>query len=369
MKPLLLLRCLLDPRAVQGLVPADWDLLIRQGRRANLLSRLAHLLRDELSALPEAPRRHLEGTLLVARRQVQTTQWEVACIREALAPLGIEPVLLKGAAYLMAGLSASEGRLFGDVDILVPRARIDAVEQALQANGWVYSDELSAYDQRYYREWMHELPPLGHAQRGTSLDVHHTILPPTARIKVDTAALFRGRVPVDGQPGVQVLSPTHMLLHSAAHLFHEGELDKGLRDLFDLDALLRDFAGRPGFAAALLPDAQALGLTRPLYYALRYCRRWLGTPLPPDLLAAVDKAGAPHRLVLRIMDACYDRALMPMHASCARPGTTLARLALYIRAHWLRMPPRLLIAHLTRKAWMQLRPPPRAAAQQVQPPP
>ncbi|MFN3303611.1 MAG: nucleotidyltransferase family protein [Roseateles sp.] len=357
MRPPLLLQCLLDPGRTEGLSPAAWDLLIRQGRRANLLSRLASLLEPQLQRIPEAPRRHLQGALMVARRQVQTTRWEVHCIQSALAPLGVRPVLLKGAAYLLADMPASQGRLFGDVDILVPKAAIAQVEQALLASGWTFSDELDAYDQRYYRDWMHEIPPLGHAQRGTSLDVHHTILPPTARVKVNTAALFDDLRPLDSQPGVDVLAPTTMLLHSAAHLFHEGELDKGLRDLFDLDALLRDFCGRPGFNEELLPRARTLGLTRPLYYALRYCRRWLGTPVPDDLFAAVERAAAPSGLTLWLMDACYDRALQPMHASCDSRGTGWARMALYVRSHWLRMPVGLLSLHLARKAWRRLLPP------------
>lgn len=361
MKSCLLLRCLLTPAEAHGLTLAQWDLLIRQGRRANLLSRLAFSLEAQLPQLPEAPRRHLEGALMVARRQVQTTRWEVACIRAALEPLGVRPVLLKGAAYLMSDMPASRGRLFGDVDILVPKAVIAQVEQALLANGWTFGDELDAYDQRYYREWMHEIPPLGHAQRGTSLDVHHTILPPTAKVKVNTQALFDDLRPAAHAPGVDVLSPATMLLHSAAHLFHEGELDKGLRDLLDLDALLRDFCSRPGFTAELLLRARTLGLTRPLYYALRYCRRWLQTPVPEDLLCAVERAAAPSRLTRWLMDACYDRALLPMHASCDSRGTGWARLALYVRSHWLRMPASLLLQHLARKAGGRLFPPRPAA--------
>lgn len=350
MKAPLLLRCLLQPGLVHGLNLADWDLLIRQGRRANLLSRLAFVLQDDLDRIPAPPRRHLDGALMVARRQVQTTRWEVMCIQSALAPLGVRPILLKGAAYLLTDLPASHGRLFGDVDLLVPKTMIDAVEQALLAQGWVFSDELDAYDQRYYREWMHEIPPLGHEQRGTSLDVHHSILPPTAKVKVNTGALFEELRDVADHPGVSVLAPTTMFLHSAAHLFHEGELDKGLRDLLDLDALLRDFTRDPEFVAGLLPRARALGLTRPLYYALRYCRRWLATPIPEALMADVEGAAAPSVFTRWLMDACYDRALMPVHASCNQRGTAVARLALYVRSHWLRMPAGLLAAHLARKA-------------------
>ncbi len=354
----LLLHSLLDPASVHRLDLPAWDLLIRQGRRANLLSRLAFVLEADLARIPEAPRHHLNGALMVAQRQIQTTRWEAACIQAALAPLGVLPVMLKGAAYLLAGMPASRGRLFGDVDILVPKARIEAVEAALLAHGWAFSDDLDAYDQRYYRDWMHEIPPLGHAQRGTSLDVHHTILPPTARVKVNTAALFEDLRPVDGCPGIRVLAPTAMFLHSAAHLFHEGELDKGLRDLFDLDALLRDFSNDSRFVAELLPRAQHLGLTRPLYYALRYCQRWLGTPVPDGLMAAVAQVAAPGALTLWLMDACYDRALRPVHPSCNTAGTGLARLALYVRSHWLRMPAGLLVGHLARKAWGRLSPPP-----------
>jgi len=354
MKPPLILQLLLAPERASALRPAEWDLLIRQARRANLIARLATLLEPQLDALPEGPARHLRAALLIARRQRIATRWEAECIREALAPLGVRPILLKGAAYLLADLPAARGRLFGDVDLLVPRAQIEAVEGALIAAGWAFEEELSAYDQRYYRQWMHEIPPLYHQQRDTALDLHHTILPPTARVKVNTAALFEDARELPGLPGLAVLAPVTMFLHSAAHLFHEGELDNGLRDLFDLDALLRDFGRDPAFWAALVPRARVLGLTRPLFHALRYTTRLLGTPVPADVMreAAADAPGAQG-----LLDACYERALMPVHASCDGALTGLARLALYVRSHWLRMPFGLLARHLGRKAWLRLQPP------------
>jgi Uncharacterised nucleotidyltransferase len=353
MSQVLLLQVLLQPRHALSLSPADWDLLIRQARRANLLSRLAAALQSLLDQVPLAPRHHLEAAQLVARRQGQTTRWEVQCLRAALAPRGIEPILLKGAAYLLAELPASKGRLFGDVDILVPKAQIDASEAALVEQGWVFSSELSDYDRRYYREWMHEIPPLQHEERGSTLDLHHTILPPTARVQINTAALFEDARPLPGLHGVRTLAPATMFLHSAAHLFHEGELDNGLRDLFDLDALLRDFSQSPDFWPALIQRARVLGLSRPLYYALRYTGRLLLTPIPEHVMSEVQRS-SPGPLTLALMDFCYLRGLMPNHASCDRRLTPLARLLIYVRAHWLRMPTHLLAAHLARKAWMRI---------------
>ncbi|MFG6412441.1 nucleotidyltransferase family protein [Roseateles sp. DC23W] len=349
----LLLRTLLSPESALGLRPADWDLLLRQARRGLLLTKLAVVLQPWLEHVPAGPRHHLHAALLTARRQAKLTHWEVSRIQAALQPLGVEPILLKGTAYLMADLPASQGRVFGDVDILVPKARIHDIESALLAHGWRFQDELDAYDERYYREWMHEIPPLTHEHRGSSLDVHHTILPPSARIQVNTAALFEDARELPAQPGVRVLAPVTMVLHSATHLFHEGELEKGLRDLFDLDALLRDFGRDPSFWAALVPRARTLGLSRPLFLALHYTTRWLGTPVPGDVLQA-SAADAPAGLAL--LDACYDRALMPDHASCDQALTGSARLALYVRSHWLRMPMGLLTRHLARKAWLRLQP-------------
>ena len=88
-----------------------------------------------------------------------------------------------------------------------------------------------AYDQRYYRQWMHELPPLRHMTRQTVLDVHHTILPLTAHLKPDPAKLWEAAVGIEGQVNFCVLAPVDMVLHSATHLFHDGELEHGLRDL------------------------------------------------------------------------------------------------------------------------------------------
>ncbi|PZP30175.1 MAG: hypothetical protein DI603_15565 [Roseateles depolymerans] len=342
----LLLTVLLAPERATTLTPAQWDLLIRQARRALLLARLAVVLQPVMHQLPSGPRHHLEAAILTVKRQAKLMRWEVEQIRQVLEPLGVPVILLKGAAYLLADLPASHGRVFGDVDILVPKVRMDVIEAALLAHGWSFEEQLDAYDERYYRDWMHEIPPLTHEQRGSSLDVHHTILPPTARLQVNTAALFDDLRPVRDVAAVQVLGSTTMVLHSATHLFHEGELDKGLRDLLDLDSLLRGFGQDPAFWPSLTQRAAELGLQQPLMMALRYTSRLLGTPVPQDVLRAHD-AIRPRPL----LDFSYDRALMPLHASCARPLTPLARQAVYLRSHWLKMPTGLLVRHLVRKTW------------------
>lgn len=207
-------------------------------------------------------------------------------------------------------------------------------------HGWATSHH-EPYDQRYYRNWMHELPPLRHVARGTVLDVHHSIAPPTGRLKPDSKRLLAAAVPVASHEKLKVLAPIDMVLHSAAHLFLNEELRHGLRDLVDIDALLRHFGAENAFWPQLRERARELDLTEPLSLALRYASRILGTPVPPN-----NTRDQPRPL----LDALYLRALQPPHPAAADSATPLARQLLFVRGHWLRLPPALLAYHLTVKA-------------------
>lgn len=355
MTPDLISQVLRTPDIVGNFSSADWDKLIRQGRRSGLLARMRGILAEsnQLEITPREACLHLDAAATLAEKQQIAVRWEMRKIIEALAGLPFPVIALKGSAYVMAGLPAASGRLFNDIDILVPREFLGQVEAALMLAGWNPS-RLSAYDDRYYRRWMHELPPMRHVKRATVIDVHHAILPDTARCPPDSDKLRSRAVWVEGEQNLQVLAPEDMLLHSATHLFHDGELPHGLRDLTDLDLLFRHFASISDFWPKLQLRAQELSLERPLFYAMRYVQHFLATPLPEFFVRSVHRY-APHKAVLALMDAIFTRALAPTHVSCEDAFTPLARKAAFVRAHWLRMPPHLLFPHLFHKAFIEPR--------------
>lgn len=339
-----------QPLRLASLDLPAWETLIRQARPAGLLGRIACMLdaQGSLNLVPPAPRAHLQAALVLAEAQHAEALRELDFIAEALAPTGIVPVLLKGTAYVAGGLLPAMGRVFGDVDIMVPKDRLSEVEASLMAAGWATTHH-SKYDQRYYREWMHELPPLRHVRRQTVLDVHHAILPETARLKPSADKLLQSAARLPDRPRYAILSPADMVLHSMVHLFHNDDLTHALRDLSDLDLLLRLFGRDASFWPVLVERSRELDLARPLHYGLRYAQAKLHTPVPPESLAAAAQAG-PGRVGQAIADALWSRALRPQHALASDAFTPLARLALYARAHWLRMPSALLLRHLTIKA-------------------
>lgn len=344
------LQALNDPAKLYSMDLEQWDLFLRQARRANLLAKFSVILRDEggLDLVPDQVRPHLVAESNLAEQQQRVIEWELTCIERVLASVNLPLILLKGASYVAAGLPPARGRRFSDVDILVPKDSLMVVEKALFLNGW-FTEKQSPYDQVYYRKWMHELPPLRHVRRRTVLDVHHAIVPLTMRLNPDPDKLIASTVAAGDNGQQKVLAPVDMVLHSAAHLFLDGEFQNALRDLVDLDLLLKEFSSIENFWDELLRRSIEMGLARPMYYAASRLTRYLHTPIPENIMTAL-KEYAPGKFVNHVMEKLLDRAVTVHHPSCDDSWSGVARFLLYTRGHYLRMPMYLLIPHLLRKS-------------------
>jgi hypothetical protein len=221
-------------------------------------------------------------------------------------------------------LRAGEGRFIGDLDILAPRAMMDQVEMLLLSAGWEWVKD-DAYDQSYYRQWMHELPPLIHRDRDRMIDVHHTILPLTARPRPDAEAMIADAAPL--ATGLYMLSAEDRVCHAAAHMLADGDLAGGLRNLWDIHCLLAD------------ADPERLDVRAELHQLGRQVRQ-------ARRLAQALYGTGPTRLSL------WDRivaARLLGRDGWGRERRRLLGFAFYIRSHWLRMPPLMLARHLWTK--------------------
>jgi hypothetical protein len=321
----LLTRSLTHPETALTLSTDEWTALLTMAKAERLAGSLAHRL-GGLALLPET-KRVLSAAMANAETGRTHALWEAEMARRAI---GGAVLLMKGTAFVAAGLDAGQGRLIGDLDILVSAEDLKSTEDALLAAGWewVKSDP---YDDEYYRRWMHELPPLIHRDRDRMIDVHHTILPPTARPTPDASALITASIAL--KDGLRVLCPEDMIVHAAAHLLADGDLAGGLRNLWDIDRLLREFDDE-SFAERLASRAKLHGLSRETRCALRLSKHLFATPIAPD--------------ALRYADRIY-LARLTARDGWGRETRPLLRLAFYIRSHWLRMPPFMLARHLLTK--------------------
>jgi hypothetical protein len=326
---------LADPMRALDLSAQNWSSLITIAQAERLLGSLA--VRLEGLSVPETVARVFERAKRATAQERQAALWEAEMARRALAPLGVPVILLKGTAFVAAGLDAGQGRHIGDLDILVPRAAMLQVEGAVQNAGWSFVKD-DPYDDHYYRTWMHELPPMMHDERDRLIDIHHTILPLTARVTPNADALIAAAVPLEN--GLSILSPEDMVLHAVAHLFADGDLQGGLRNLWDMDRLIREFGDRdPEFWARLKTRSNLHSLTPYLSRALRLCHHLYETPVDPYL------AWKP-----RQRDIFYIGRLLARNGWGQEVHKVL-RKAFYVRSHWIRMPPVLLARHLSTKWW------------------
>ena len=125
--------------------------------------------------------------------------------------------------------------------------------------------------------------------------------------------------------GLSVLAQPHMIVHAAAHLFADGDLTGGLRNLWDIRCLLQEFGGVAPAERARLHGLEA---------AVARAARMVGVVCEGATARGADRLYA-RRLLAR------DR-----WGRATRPAT---RLAFHARSYALRTPPALLARHLWTK--------------------
>ena len=343
-----LVNALRDPASVAVLDAKGWTALLTIARAEQLIGTLAHRLAGQ--EMPGSVAAILGDARTNADYQKRAALWEADCARRALGSYPGKVVLMKGTAYVAAGLMAGQGRHIGDLDIMVARDHLPQVEALLLGEGgweWVKED---AYDDAYYRDHMHELPPMIHKERDAMIDVHHTILPMTARPMPDAAAMLadaqkpsplQGRggssaaAEGEGDFGLHIFAPTDMAIHCATHLIADGDLSGGLRNLWDMHCLLTEFGG-DAYWPALKSRAEHHQLWPAVHRAARLSRQLYGTDIPKDWQSW---NGQDKWFVLRLT----------ARDEWGRGSRKLIRFCFFVRSHWLRMPPLMLAKHLWTK--------------------
>ncbi len=197
---------------------------------------------------------HLLSSLVVVQRQNQQVEAEASIINHVLEDVAEHVVFLKGAAYSLAGYNFSKTRAFSDIDILVDRESIEKCEKALTEDGWIMQ-EISSYDDRYYRQWAHEIPPMQHATRGTFIDVHHNLIPIVSGDAPDVKLLAEYITTLDS--GLSVFTPEAQFVHSAVHLLRNEDYQCSTRDLFDLYFMIKQ--NDPNFALRCFKVGEKIG--------------------------------------------------------------------------------------------------------------
>jgi hypothetical protein len=344
-----------DPKILENFALKQWEVLLRVLRGADMLGSFYYFLENhaQLKNVPEFALKHLISAKRYADRQVQQIKAETSFLQEILAEVNCQPLFLKGAAYVLNQSTNHFGRVMSDIDILVPKKDLAMVEQSLKKAGW-REKKLDDYDEQYYRKWAHELPPFTHPERGVTLDVHHTIIPPITGIAIPAAQLFARYQVTDS--GKHTLSAEMVIVHCIVHLFYNEDYEKSFRDILDIHLLLQDYEVQHNLVA-VSDLANTLGFSKELYYALTLCDQLFNTQRVTKI-----QAQSTHFVALSSFNQAFIRlimlaALMPSHDIIDSRWNKFARFVMFLRGHFLKMPLKILLPHFvvkTRRAMVML---------------
>lgn len=351
---LVLWRALDDPHILDDLDGLALSNLVRLAWQQAVAPALGHAALQDgiLPKLPELAAKSLSDLAVTADAANRKLQYEIERIEAALRNAAFPILVLKGAAYHAAKLSFSKSRMASDVDILVPHENLTECEQMLKDAGWEMEAK-SAYAEMYYRKWMHELPPMRHSKRLTIIDVHHTILPPVARLTPSPQALIDKAVETDFGA---LKRPSHadLFVHAALHCFYDGDFTASLRALHDLRCLV---AAAGDHEATLIDHiierAHVHDAKRPVADSLAFLQKEAKLALSASQAAFVTGQSRPAFVQNGFFWAIRQRSFKT--APFQYGDNRLAAFALYVRSHWITMPPVMLARHTATRLYQRAR--------------
>ncbi|NTS75963.1 nucleotidyltransferase family protein [Catenovulum sp. SM1970] len=340
----------MHPETAISISDEKWSHILLILRHQQVLARYYYILNKAqvFEQLSPYVKRHLLNSKVLADKQKRQIFFETEQLSKALYTLDINPIFLKGAAYTLINNFVSEGRKYSYIDILVSEEQLNYVEQSLIIDNW-FGEEISAYDQHYYRKWAHEIPPLIHAERGTTLDVHQNWVPVVSNRSIDPTVL-NGYIE-ETKGGYLVLKPEAMIAHSLIHLFFDEDFKHGYRDLLDLDILFKQHCTAL-FHQNLVELMDKLGFSFELFLSYRYCKQLLSTPIPEEAYQALAVRYKNKKLIL--LDYIFNRVLGPSHPKYDEKPINLALMMAFIRGHYLKMPIPTLMFHCSYKSTIYL---------------
>lgn len=203
-----------EPALSAPLATGEWRAL-RAFVRHHRLTGLATAAADA-GALPLAPSQWEElaadhAAALAATAHLDAVLTELSGL---LADAGIEHRLLKGPAVARLDYPAPGLRPYGDIDLLVTGAGLDAAVRLLTRAGGErrYPEPRPGFDRRFGKGACVVLPD------GTQVDLHRTLAAGPFGLTIDLSDLWSAASPVEvGDRPLTALDPCGRLLHACVH--------------------------------------------------------------------------------------------------------------------------------------------------------
>lgn len=318
---------------------ADWeaiaDLARRQGVAALLFWRLGQGDSDAQprQSVPQEVLTELREYLYTAAAHGIMAEGQLARVLGALSRASVPAVVVKGAALGMFYPDPAL-RLYGDIDIMVPEAKLDVAEQALNALGYQC---FASKD--WWLDHFHHLPPMASEGGKLLVELHWRLDYEEEKGRLPAEDLWERAVPwtVRDQPALR-LDVVDAVLYLCRHAVVQHRAHGAFRSLYDLAQVTRRWGEEEW--TVLVRRTVEYGLIRPVYLMLALGGEIVHVPVPAEVLSALRPSGnvpSPEQLVERLMGSSSTTAAQISFGAveAVADGTPVARLKDLVRSLFL----------------------------------
>ena len=253
----------------------NWENIIALASRHGILPLVYKTLKNLPSALPSDTVSELKARYMSISQRNMLMSAELIRIMKLLEKNGIAAVPFKGPVLSQMVYGDITLRQYADLDILIEKRDIYAMDTLLKAEGFQRSLLLTPSQEKVYIRYAHDMG-LYNPKRGISFEMHWSLLDEDYPMQIDLENFREERqsVTINGQE-IPVFSNENLLyylsIHGSKHLWERIEWIK------DLDLMVR----RQHIAwETVIQKAEGSGFEKMLYLGLHLASSLFGTPLP-----------------------------------------------------------------------------------------
>jgi hypothetical protein len=275
---------------------ADWDLLVQLAQAEGVASLLYWKLSqsERINLLPETLQKSLRAVYFSVRMKNDAIIKELEILTEIFNQAGIPVVALKGICFLLTIYPDIGLRPMVDMDLLMPVSKLTEAVQIAKSLGYV--EAIPEASPGLEDLLNHALCLIKTVSPFTTLEIHHGLVADrsfTFAVPVDwfwsQTEAMDGLAPKLRINNLLMLSPIAQVLYASAHaMLQHGGSNTSLRWLYDLDRLIRLYAGRMDWDL-LLSQARIFEWGSAVFAALSQTVAYFDTPVPRKILDDLSK--------------------------------------------------------------------------------
>ncbi len=289
-QPTLLHQIIAGNAADTDLSSTDWQALVAEANGQGVAPLIYWKLSQagKLSFLPDFARASLREAYAATWMANQKILQELELLARLFNEAGIPVVVLKGACFALTIYPDIGLRPMGDLDILVPKAKLDQAVQIAREQGYVNAVPDAApglNDLIGHHACLRKLEsPTNLLEIHDSLvaEQFFTYAAPMGWFWEQTQPLEHAKY-----PNLHMLTPTAQVLFAAAHaMLQHGAQNAPLRWFYDIDQLIRVYQDKLDWDA-LISQARVFEWGSALSAALAQTEKLFDTPIPAPVRATL----------------------------------------------------------------------------------